>query len=496
MMNNKIKWRPYQIECKKSIREAYKSGITEQLIVQATGTGKRIASIDIMRHFNRSLFIAHREELIMQPYEDLQQTYPMEVGIVKGPLFEIDKKIVVASVQTLYNRLDKIDPEMFDYIVIDEAHHYLSKSYLASIRHFKPKLLTGWTATPKRLDGLSLSNLFEKIVFEYHIDDGIKDKWLAPIEAYQIKTQVNLKGVKRTAGDFNTKDLSERVDIPERNEMIVEKYNQYSNKEQAIAFCVDIDHSMNLRDKFRDAGISCESISSDPIKCPNRTELVSKFKEGKIQVITNVNIMAEGFDYQDVGIIIMARPTQSETLYVQAIGRGTRLKSESFKESFGHDKCTVLDFVDNSANHSLVNAYSLEEGIPIEDRMFIPKEYKDKLIAEKEKRIARINADRNLDQRIDLFQLPEVQIWNSGKMLESATEKQLNWMKSLGVYQEDVEYTKKMASEIISYVPAQNWQVNWLKRNGYETENRHITIGQYQIAKRKFDIENKYKPIR
>jgi len=885
-MNNKIKWRPYQIECKKSIREAYKSGITEQLIVQATGTGKRIASIDIMRHFNRSLFIAHREELIMQPYEDLQQTYPMEVGIVKGPLFEIDKKIVVASVQTLYNRLDKIDPEMFDYIVIDEAHHYLSKSYLASIRHFKPKLLTGWTATPKRLDGLSLSNLFEKIVFEYHIDDGIKDKWLAPIEAYQIKTQVNLKGVKRTAGDFNTKDLSERVDIPERNEMIVEKYNQYSNKEQAIAFCVDIDHSMNLRDKFRDAGISCESISSDPIKCPNRTELVSKFKEGKIQVITNVNILCldlkteiltrrgwlkwdqmkyndlvanytldgkiffkkpdeivkrklydfeqmtvvktkqsnirvtnthrmiyksgtngnwhktsaeklinknwiypscgeaqpvkfnlkqpyiiseskkkrlitasaynlrkrngyekqnsiieainrtekklslryknpnelsfdelrligfwlgdgsinklirqgaeyticqskvypeiikyidgllircnihfikrdkgnyfvwslprgtgsgsqkrngvfhlepylnkngtelfwglnklqisslieglwhadglhgqayeipetkvigstfydllsilqailvcrgfkanirkttqrdlseknsdlyiltienrkvqsimsqkkefqmnydsiiipeeevwcvkteskniitrregcvcimgntEGFDYQDVGIIIMARPTQSETLYVQAIGRGTRLKSESFKESFGHDKCTVLDFVDNSANHSLVNAYSLEEGIPIEDRMFIPKEYKDKLIAEKEKRIARINADRNLDQRIDLFQLPEVQIWNSGKMLESATEKQLNWMKSLGVYQEDVEYTKKMASEIISYVPAQNWQVNWLKRNGYETENRHITIGQYQIAKRKFDIENKYKPIR
>jgi superfamily II DNA or RNA helicase len=495
-MEQTITWRPYQIDCKKAIKEAYDNGITEQLIVQATGTGKRMASIDIMRHFPRSLFIAHREELIMQPYEELQQKYPMQVGIVKGPLFEIDKKIVIASVQTLYNRLDKIDPQLFDYIVIDEAHHYLSKSYLASARHFRPKLLTGWTATPKRLDGLSLSNLFEKIVFEYRIDDGIKDNWLAPIEAYQIKTRVNLKGVKRTAGDFNLKDLSERVDIPERNEMIVQKYLQYSKGEQAIAFCVDIDHTVNLRDKFKEAGISCESVSSDPIRCPNRTELVSDFKQGKIQVLTNVNILTEGFDYEDIGIVIMARPTQSETLYVQAIGRGTRLKSESFKEKFGHDKCTVLDFVDNSANHSLVNAYSLEEGKSLEEKMFLPKEYKDKLIAEREKRFAKITSDRASDQRIDLLQLPEIRIWNSGKMLEPATEKQLNWMKILGVFQEDVEYTKKMASEIISYVPAERWQVNWLKQNGYETEGRHVTIGQYQIARRKFDMENKYKPIR
>ena len=178
-----IHWRPYQIACKKAIKENYDKGVTKQLIVQATGTGKRLQAVNLARHFNRTLFVAHREELIMQAYEEIDQYWPMQVGIIKGTRFELEKKVVVASVQTLHNRLNRINPDMFDLLLVDEMHHYVSKTYLKSIRHFEPKLLTGWTATPKRLDGLSLSNLVQNIVFEYYIEDGINDKFLAPLEA-------------------------------------------------------------------------------------------------------------------------------------------------------------------------------------------------------------------------------------------------------------------------------------------------------------------------
>ena len=116
-----IQLRPYQVECKKAIKKNYDKGVKEQLIVEATGLGKRLQAVELMKHFSRSLFIAHREELIGQAYEEISKFWPMQVGIIKGPTFEIDKKIVVASVQTLQNRLTRINPDLFDYIVVDEC---------------------------------------------------------------------------------------------------------------------------------------------------------------------------------------------------------------------------------------------------------------------------------------------------------------------------------------------------------------------------------------
>ncbi len=202
----------------------------------ATGLGKRLQAVELMRHFKRSLFICHREELILQAFETINDIWPMEVGIIKGPVFEIDKRIVVASVQTLQNRLNKIDPGLFQYVVIDEAHNFTSPSYLKTIRHFNPKLRTAWTATPKRLDGVSLTNLAQELVFNYPIENGIRDGWLAPLVAYQIKTTTDLSGIKRIAGDFSQEQLSERVDSRSRNSLIVAKYKHYAEGRQAVGF--------------------------------------------------------------------------------------------------------------------------------------------------------------------------------------------------------------------------------------------------------------------
>jgi superfamily II DNA or RNA helicase len=481
-MMKEITWRPYQIECKQTIKKEFQAGITEQLIVQATGTGKRLAAINLMQHFKRTLFIAHREELIMQAYDDIVRFYPMQCGIIKGSRFEIDKKYVVASVQTLYNRLDRIDPKTFDNVVIDEAHHYISRTYLATARHFQPRLLTGWTATPKRLDGLSLSNLFQKIVFQYKIEDGIKDGWLANIDAYQIQTQTSLEGVRRVAGDFNQKQLSERVDCRARNALIVDRYAKYCKGEQAIGFCVDIDHAYNLRDVFREAGYVCEAVVSDTERCPDRSSILERFARKEIDVLTNVNILTEGYDYEDIGCILMARPTQSESLYIQCIGRGTRLKSESFQQARGHAKCTVLDFVDNAGKHSLVNAYTLEAGKPIEERIFISDSDREKLIEARERRIATIEANRIKDKKINLLRLPTMTVWQSEKMLEPATEKQIKFIRDLGLWQPDVEYTKAMASELIGNRPASATMKADLRDWGYDVSDG-ATRGQYSRIK-------------
>jgi superfamily II DNA or RNA helicase len=485
-------WRPYQVDCKKAIKEKFKAGITEQLIVQATGTGKRIQAVDLARHFPRTLFIAHREELIMQAYDDIDRMWPMQVGIIKGKVFEAHKRVVIASVQTLYNRLDKIPVDSFELLIIDEAHHYVSPTYLECIRHFQPKLRTSWTATPKRLDGISLTNIAEEIVYQYKIEDGIRDGWLSELEAYQIKTQTDLSKIKKVAGDFNQGQLSEAVDSELRNNLIASKYKEYAKDVQALAYCVDIDHAYNLARVLRDNGINADTVVSDDSRCTDRTGIVERFKHGKIDVLTNVNILTEGFDYSDVGCILMARPTQSETLYIQCIGRGTRLKTQEFGEKYGHQKCFILDFVDNSGKHSLVNSWELEKGKPIEDRMFLPAAHKEALIEQREKRIRTIEAQYGKDKKINLLELPEVRVWDSKKMREPATEKQLDWIKRMGVWMPDIEYTKSMASELISSQPAQGWQLQYLAQNGYDI-SIGATLGQFQRVKQSLERKNKFQ---
>lgn len=489
----KIQWRPYQLECFQAINDRYKKGVKKQLIVAATGTGKRMMAVNLMKHFDRSLFIAHREELINQAYDEIEQYWPDKTGIIKGPRFEIDKQIVVASIQTLHNRLKRIDPDTFDLVIIDEAHHYISPTYLKSVRHFNPILTTCWTATPKRLDGLSLSNIAEEIVFQYKIEDGIRDGWLAPLEAYQVKTGEDISRVKRTAGDFNQKQLSEKIDSELRNDLIVKKYMEYAEGRQAIAYCVDINHAYNLRDMFRNYDISCETVVSDTSRCPNRTELVEKFSKGKINILANVGILTEGYDYKDIGCIIMARPTQSETLYIQSIGRGTRLKSNRYKKKTGSDNCIILDFVDNTGKLALINAYELEKKKPLKEKIFIPEMYRkdDLFVEEREKHERMIKVLYGTDKKIDLLELPEIRFWNSAKMLESATEKQIKWIRDMGVYQRDVEYTKAMANELISAQPAREWQIRWLADRNYNVING-VTLGQFQQAKYEYERNAKY----
>jgi len=240
-----IKWRPYQQEGLKTIHKK-KDKVKRQLIVMATGTGKRILAVGLSQDYKRTLFLCHREELMDQAFHDFNRMYPMDVGIVKGTEFTINRRVVIASAQTMWRRLDKIPQDHFDCVMIDEAHHYLAPTFIKPLQYFDYTNSFGFTATPTRLDGLNFSNIMDEIVYEYPIDKAIKEGFLCQLEAHRIATQVDISKVKKVGGDFVQSELSDKVDIPERNKMVVSKYQKYAPFRQGIVFACDIAHAENI----------------------------------------------------------------------------------------------------------------------------------------------------------------------------------------------------------------------------------------------------------
>jgi superfamily II DNA or RNA helicase len=500
-------WRPYQINCFEAIFKGFDNGINTQLIKQATGLGKRSQAVYMAGKTRKSLFLAHNEELIGQAYEDFANHYGfLNVGIIKGPRMEIDKRFVIASPQTLYNRLDRISKDEFSLVQVDECHHYLAKTYCQSVTHFNAKRI-GWTATDRRLDGLSLMDLFEEKTFEYNIREGIQDGFLCELDGIRIKTEIGLDGVARKGGDFNEQQLGNVVNTPGRNNLIVQSYLKYSKDRPFIAFCVNTQHATDLAGHFEDIGIHVGIISSDKNLCSDddRKTRIIKFKNHSLQGLIGVSILTEGFDHNDVGCILMARPTQSEVLYFQAIGRGTRLKSDWFFEKFGIRNCMILDFVDNTSRHKLVNSFEVDRSLKADYKIFVTEEKREKLLdAEKQRREITIKTVVKEDTRLNLLDLPPVKIFSSPAMHDNATDKQIDFLKNLGVYAESdsegnqILYTKLMATEIINAAPIDSRMKRSLLHWGYNPEN--ASVGQYMIIYNREKMKgiregNKFVPV-
>jgi len=501
--------RGYQQEVICKVEDALNSGVSRQLVCMATGLGKTFTAVKIVEklQFKRILWITHNEELIQQSglaflkdkfddsfakkVQDIgfldwvdkhncnfgNHTGTFKMGAIKASVFKINAEVTMASAQTLYRRLDKIQFDYFDCIIVDECHLFMAKTFLQPLEYFKPKLLLGLTATPHRADGLSLGNIFEQITYEYNIGQGIKDRYLCELDGIRIQTNISLDNVRTTAGELNQKDLADEVNIPRRNQLIVNKYKEYADGRQGIFFCTDIKHAIDLAEVFNEMGIKCAPISSNEELTPNRSKNISLYKEGKITVLTNVMVLTTGFDAPNTGVIGHATPTKSLTKYLQCTGRGTRLKSKEYVDKFGQN-CVILDFVDSTNRHNLVNSWELDRDKHPEERTFITKEKRDKLL---ESRKAKLQHERKEDEKVTLLKIPKLKISKSIKMLEEATEAQLKWIYDLG-YSADIHYTKKMCSEIISQQPASQKQINLLKHHGYDVANKIITIGDVNAA--------------
>ncbi len=510
--------RPYQELAHKQSMDEYEKGIIRQLLVLFTGGGKTKLTISLLDRykFKRVLWLCWQEELVTQSamafirdkFDDSLADHIEQIGFlnyvssqtglfgagdykmgcIKADIWEPNGNVVMGSVATMHRRLDRLPEDYFDAVVCDEAHLFGSVSAIKILDYFKPKLLLGLTATPQRETGVMLSDIFQKIVFEYSLDKGIRDGYAAEMDAIRIKTSTSLDNVKTTAGELNLSDLSNEVNNLARNQQIVDSYRKYAEGRQCIAFCVDILHSLDLAETFRNNGYSCYAVSSDEDRTPRRKENVRDYKNGKIQILTNPSLLVTGFDAPDTGCIIMACPTKSLTKYLQAVGRGSRLKSKQYVEKFGQN-CIVIDVVDATSRHSLINAWELDRQKPIEERTFVSEEKKKILLEDREakKRQVNITHKRDQDEKVNLLSLPVIDLNKYGPQKQKeASQKQLDWIAKLGYDVVNESYTMEQVQQILNSQQAAKWQLDFLRKKGYNIEGG-CSVAQYSIAKREIE---------
>lgn len=517
-----IQPRPYQQETHDKCFEYLQKGIWRQLAVMATGTGKTFTTGLIAKSLparlncaGRVLWLTHEESLIEQSALSVLRTLFPEyakrisdafpdntgllefmqgarlrkqinafdrantdaqvdtiilnnLGIIKQTLFNKDPRLVVASVQTIVNRLDRFPPDWFDMVVVDECHLAMSPSWSKVINYFTPKLRLGLTATPSRLDGLSLGDLFDQEIVNFGLKYGIDNGFLCEMEAILLPTNIDLTGIKKTGGEFNTGELGAAVDRPERNIKIVRKWQEVAEGRPTIAYCVTVEHAMNLAWQFNELGVPATFVVADEKLCPDRKKRVKDFKNGKYHVICNVGILVAGFDHPDTGAIISAAPTMSETKFYQSIGRGSRLKSQAFIDRFKKNNCLIIDVTDNSKRHAIVNTESLDKGKRFEEKIFIGKERKADLIAKRDagRKLQHVQEE---EERFSLLSLPKLKIQMSdARMKRPASQDQLNFIARFGFDIVNESYTDGQCNQIILQQEATRTMYQFLQANGYD----------------------------
>jgi superfamily II DNA or RNA helicase len=437
-----VQLRDYQLAAIDSIRESWSRGVGSVLISLATGLGKTVimASIPLYlkpRPDDIMMVLVNRDELVSQTIEKIRAVHGAgTIGIEKaGSRARASSSFIVASVQTLRTkRLQAFFQKFEDRIgilLIDEAHHAVAPSYRAIVNEFfmrRPDgLVVGVTATPQRSDGLGLKCVFQEAVFHHDLEWAVENGYLVNVRCFKVASSVSLDTVRRHGDDFAVGQLQDAIDVGSRNDLVVSAYLKHTPGKRAIAFCPTVKHAEHLNDTFVAAGVSCAWASTRTSKA-RRREIVEAFRQGRILVLVNCGLYIEGFDVPDVEVIIGCRPTQSDALYVQMMGRGMRplddvaamlgpgTTAEYRRNAIASSRkpfVTVLDVVDQAKRHSLCTLptlFGLEPQFDMEgeDVLTSVQRYRD--LAAKDPVAARETPTvSNIDtviERVDAFAVP------------------------------------------------------------------------------------------
>lgn len=331
-----ITLRPYQQECLDTIAAR---GQGAYLVQMATGLGKTVTFANIPRQ-GRTLILSHRDELVRQP---LKYFPGVMCGIEKagehaGPMDEI----VSASVQSISRRLERYAPDDFDLIITDECHHAAANTYRKIFEYFKPRLHIGFTATPNRADNARLNDVYQDIIFQRDLRWGIKNGYLSDIHCRRVNIGYDLSTVRTTHGDYAPGELEEAMDGTA--DAIAESYWDYA-KGATLIFAVSVHQANEIADRITGAVVVTGETQ-------NRAAIIQAFTAGEIPCIVNCMVFTEGTDIPRVETVIIARPTQSESLYTQMVGRGLRLYP-------GKERLHLIDCVGVTGKASLCTAPSL-----------------------------------------------------------------------------------------------------------------------------------------
>lgn len=312
-------------------------GYKAPCVVAPCGSGKSVIIAEIARMTtlkgNRVLFLVHRKELIDQ----IKSTF-----IKNG----VDIRYVeFGMVMTVVRRLEKtVKPQL---IIVDENHHSLAKSYRKIFDYFSDVPLLGFTATPIRLNGSGLGDVNDILIEEVNAKWLIENNYLSPYKYYAPKLIDTEKLKLNSLKEFSSTSINQSMEEKTIYGDAIKHYKQLANGTQAIAYCHSVESSKQLAFEFNTQNVKAAHIDGTTPK-NERDEIIKKFRDKEINVLTNVDIIGEGFDVPDCSTVIMLRPTQSLSLFIQQSMRGMRYRPN--KQSI------IIDHVDNVRRHGLPDA--------------------------------------------------------------------------------------------------------------------------------------------
>jgi DNA repair protein RadD len=350
--------RPYQQDALLALSAYWRNGGGNPLLAMATGTGKSVVIAFLIKQLlsdypkMRVLITAPNRELIDQDIKELKKVWPdAPIGINCGALGarDTEAQILFVSINSIYRNPQVIGPR--ELCIIDEAHlipHLDQGMYgttLTALRELVPDLrVVGLTATPYRLDSGHLcedeGHIFDSVVYEYSIAQGIRDGVLSPLSSKATRTSIDVSGVGKRGGEYIAEQLEAAAIRNNAVERACDEIAGYLGLRRGwLIYCVGVTHAMLVRDALRARGIDCEMVLGETLS-DQREQTIEDFRAGGVTALVSVMVLSYGFNVPHVDLIAMLRPTCSTGLYVQQVGRGTR-------KADGKSDCRILDFAGN-----------------------------------------------------------------------------------------------------------------------------------------------------
>ncbi len=330
-------------------------------LVLPTGSGKShiVAALckDALQNWpeTRVLMLTHVKELIEQNAEKMRQHWPgAPMGIYSASIGRRDlgEPITFAGIQSVRSKARELGH--IELVIIDECHlvnHKDEGGYrglLEQLKAINPAIrVVGLTATPYRLGhGLITDKpaLFDALIEPISIEELIFKGYLSTLRSKVTKAKLDTTGVHKRGGEFIESELQAAVDTDDKNQAVVQEVMALAGDRKAwLFFCAGVKHAEHIAEALRQQGVTAACVTGDTPK-KQRDEMIADFKAGRLRALTNANVLTTGFDYPDIDLVVMLRPTMSASLYVQMAGRGMRVKSHT-------DHCLVLDFAGVVATH-------------------------------------------------------------------------------------------------------------------------------------------------
>jgi len=341
--------KPFQVEMLEALDAERRRGHFRNLVVAPTGTGKTwVSAFDFRRlrrgGYERLLFVAHRNEILQQSQEVFRL-------VLDAPSFgerliagerPTQWEHVFASIQSLHRQIDELNPNRFDVVIVDEFHHAESDTYIRLLEHLNPRVLVGLTATPERADGKSIWRWFEeRTASEMRLWEALDQGLLCPFHYLGVGDGTDLRGIRFQAGRYVVSELEEILTGDHvRARRVVEAVEEWvldPSAMKSLGFCVGVHHAKFMANYFNEAGYAAVALDASTDN-DLRLDAIQRLRRGELRAIFTVDIFNEGVDIPEVDTLLLLRPTESATVFLQQLGRGLRWAQ-------GKSVLTVLDFI-------------------------------------------------------------------------------------------------------------------------------------------------------